>query len=165
MNITEFLEARIAEDEAAGHDASPGPWTFSDIESVGGGTIYDPTVAIAHVEWDTEPVDRRIRRTRPSRQADATGIHIARHDPARILAECAAKRAIIEIHHPHDHGGTHGDAVFCDECQWDHGDDSPRIDNQPVENFGANPCRTLLALAAVYKEHPDYDPAWSPNAR
>ena len=95
MTITEFLEARIAEDERSARDASPGPWTFSNIASVGGGTIYDPTVAIANVEWDTERVDSRIRRTRPDWQADATGEHIARHDPARVLAECAAKRVLL----------------------------------------------------------------------
>lgn len=80
----------------------------------------------------------------------------------RMIAECEAKRRIVEVHHPHDHGGDHGDAVFCDECQWDHGDDSPRIDNQPVENFGSNPCRTLAALALPYADHPDYDEAWRP---
>ena len=108
MTITEFLEARIAEDEKRA--AYYGPLTLG---------------------------------------------------MRRLLAECAAKRAIIAIHHPHNHGGTHGDAVFCDECQWDHADDTPRIDNQPVENFGANPCRTLVALAAVYKDHPDYQQEWA----
>jgi len=95
--ITEFLEARIAEDERAAQIASPGPWSYSDIESVGGGTIYDPEVAIAGVQWDTEHVDRRIRRTVPSGEANATGRHIARHDPSRVLAECAAKRALLDI--------------------------------------------------------------------
>lgn len=83
-------------------------------------------------------------------------------DPARVLTECEAKRRIVEVHHPHDHGGEHGDATFCTECQWDHGDDSPRIDNQPVENFGRNPCQTLATLAAVYADHPDYREEWKP---
>ena len=96
VTITEFLEARIAEDEQAARNASPGPWSYSSIDSIGGGTIYDATVAIAGVQWDNEPVDSRIRRARPDWQADATGSHIARHDPARALAECAAKRAIIK---------------------------------------------------------------------
>ena len=66
----------------------------------------------------------------------------------------------MEEHRPHDHHGEYGDAIFCDACQWDHGDDSPRIDNQPVDGFGQNPCQTLVALAAIYASHPDYDPEW-----
>lgn len=140
MTITEFLLARIAEDERCARNASPGPWTFSDIDSVGGGTIYDPTVAIASVEWDAERVDQRVRRTRPSWQADATGEHIARHDPARVLAECAAKRAIIGLWSDPAHIGSFtGD--------WDAGYTEAADD-------------ALRALAAVYADHPDYKQEW-----
>src|SRR5690606_37393394 len=86
--------------------------------------------------------------------------HFARHDPARVLREVKAKQAVMAEHRPHDHRGEHGDATFCDACQWDHGDDSPRIDNHPAECFGQNPCRTLAALASVYADLPDYDPDW-----
>src|SRR5690606_12435104 len=41
MNIVDFLLARIAEDEAAAHAASPGGWQYSTVESVAGGTLYD----------------------------------------------------------------------------------------------------------------------------
>ena len=109
MTITEFLEARITEDELLLDASRTGEWIVFD----------------------------------------------------RAVAECAAKRAIIDVHHPHDHGGEHGDAVFCDECQWDHGDDSPRIDNQSVEGFGTHPCRTLALLAAIYADHPDYQQEWA----
>ena len=119
MTITEFLEARIAEDERHAHKLA---------------------------ETDRRP---------------ALSIATTVNHPARVLAECAAKRAILGVHHPHDHGGEHGDAVFCDECQWDHGDDSPRIDNQPVEGFGTHACRTLALIAAVYVDHPDYKQEWS----
>ena len=78
----------------------------------------------------------------------------------RVLREVKAKQAVMAEHRPHDHRGEHGDAIFCDACQWDHGDDSPRIDNQPTEGFGQNPCRTLVALASVYADHPDCDPDW-----
>lgn len=66
----------------------------------------------------------------------------------------------MEIHHPYDHKGEHGPAVFCAECQWEHGDNSPRIDNQSVEGFGTHPCGTPAALASIYADHPDHDPAW-----
>lgn len=61
MTITEFLEARIAEDETVARDA------------------------IANGEGALDWAD----------DGDPTDIHIARHDPARVLAECAAKRAVI----------------------------------------------------------------------
>ena len=122
MTITEFLEARIAEDEAR---AGSG-WA-----------------RLGDARWETSNDGQDFL------------------TPSAVLAECAAKRAIMLVHRHHDHGGEHGDAVFCDECQWDHGDDSPRIDNQPVEGFGTHPCRTLALIAAAYSAHPDYQQEWS----
>jgi len=141
MTITEFLEARIAEDEAVARSASPGPWSFSDIDSIGGGTIYDPTVAIANVEWDNEHVDARIRRTRPNWQADATGVHIARHDPSRVLAECAAKRAVISNVGPYSCSQAH-----------------PQFD---VYHPDGHLSPVIRALASVYKDHADYQEEWA----
>lgn len=39
--------------------------------------------------------------------------HIARHDPARVLAEVAAKRAILSLHDP---GNTTSDRGWCVGC-------------------------------------------------
>lgn len=148
--ITEFLKARIAEDEATARTASPGPWTFSSIESIGGGTVYDPAVAVANVEWDNDGtrIDPRIRRRRPPRQADGTGVHIARHNPARILAECAAKRAILNIHTDRD-----GDCSRCSDYAW-----FAVLDGGDHETY---PCPTVKAIAAVYSDHPDYRKEWA----
>ncbi len=81
MTITEFLLARIAEDEA---------------------------VALA---------------------ANGPSVHAARHDPTRVLAECAAKRAIIEQAERSDSGWW--ESIY------------------------------VAILAAVYADHPDYDPSWA----
>jgi hypothetical protein len=88
--------------------------------------------------------------------------HIARHDPARVLREVAAKRATLAEHEPRvpreSDGQWHGqppDRLRCRVCaatahgQW--------------TRFIA-PCWTLLQVASVYSDHPDYDPAWSPVA-
>ena len=107
MNITEFLEARIAEDEK------------------NAGTYVEVLP-----EGDMAPLFRRV------------------------LAECAAKRAIIEEH-----------AIdldmrdpYCDTCaEWwkcEVGEGPPMV---------KYPCPTIRALTAVYKDHKDYDPEWSPN--
>lgn len=170
MTITEFLEARIAEDEKVARNASPGPWSYADIESVGGGTIYDPTVAIASVEWDVDHVDSRIRRTRPDWQADATGEHIVRHNPARVLAECAAKRAIIK---QHEQWPVYVESEPSELEQVASGlnDITYSMTRQMawlttreyVNKFGVEPptAPMIAALAAVYKEHPDYQQEWA----
>jgi hypothetical protein len=74
--------------------------------------------------------------------------HIARHDPARVLAQCAAiRRAMAE--HPEDDDG------YC-------------TDNQDIGvgwrlEHGCGwlyPCPTVRALASIWADHPDFDPAW-----
>lgn len=100
MTITEFLLARIAEDEAAADRVE-----------------FRPYLGEGAPELLT----------------------------ARVLAECEAKRQIIELHqrcNVHDHPGDECDA--CQRC----GDGS------------IWPCDTLLAVASVYADHPDFDPAW-----
>lgn len=91
MTITEFLEARIAEDEARAKYVSE----YGDT-----GGLFTPT---------------------------------------RVLAECAAKRAIIAEHAPVDPCDAH-DAMF-----------------------STITCDTIRALAAVYADHPDYQQEWAPN--
>ena len=142
--MAEFVLARLAEDEAVARE----------------------TPGVRAWECDPHPARPVIAQVVSSDGALASEVltsdaqHIARWDPARVLADIEAKRRIVEIHHPHDHGGEHGEAVFCNECQWDHGDDEPRIDNQPVEGFGTHPCQTLLALALPDAGHPDFKDEW-----
>jgi hypothetical protein len=69
-------------------------------------------------------------------------------DPARVLADCAAKRAIVELHPLYrcTHARCGGDGSHCRTC----GADVPA------------PCPTLLALAQPYADHPDYRNEWRP---
>ena len=99
MTITEFLEARVAEDEK------------------NAGTYVEVLP-----EGDMAPLFRRV------------------------LAECAAKRAIIGLHG----ADPANDKPVCLSCG-DWWDGSP-------EPF---PCPTLKALAAVYSSHEDYDSGWA----
>lgn len=136
MDIREFIAARLDEDEAAARAAADlGVGIFPD-------WIYDPgsgVVANPHrlgVVMDTGTV---------------RGTHIARHDPARVLAEVAAKRAIVAEH------ANGGELVpgkyFCTECG----------SGEPYEYPTQWPCATLRLLATVHADHPDFDPAWKPN--
>jgi hypothetical protein len=74
---------------------------------------------------------------------------IAHHDPARVLAECEAKRSIITEHQPVDCGNVrHPNGVHCSVCEYD-----------DIER-GWWPCPTLRFLAAPYSSHSDFDPSW-----
>ena len=114
MTITEFLEARIAEDQAR---ATSG-WA-----------------RLGDSRWETTEYGQDFL------------------TPSAVLAECAAKRAIIEMHGPvKDDGWISGaahDNLWCGMCG--------SIDDSP-EPF---PCATLQALAAAYKDHPDYRQEWA----
>jgi hypothetical protein len=69
-------------------------------------------------------------------------------DPDRMLAECEAKRRIVELHAERDPEGLlyPGALPTCIICG---GDD-------PYEF----PCDTVKALALPFVDHADYDEAW-----
>lgn len=113
-SITEFLEARIAEDEAVAREALEP----KNLHPYGDTRIP----AIKPDEWGGL-VDNYLGGT--------MGVHSARHDPTRVLAECAAKRAII--------GGLEPFSTLDD----------------------INAPELLSILAAVYAEHPDYRQDWA----
>ena len=66
----------------------------------------------------------------------------------RVLAECDAKRAIMDIHRDRD-----GDCARCSDYAW-----FAVLDGGEHEEF---PCPTIRALATVYADHPDYQPEWA----
>ena len=80
-------------------------------------------------------------------------------DPARVLAECAAYRAIVELHELSPYYGLdrygrwlprEGEPKFwyCD-CESDDG---------MIGRDG--PCTTLTALASIWGDHAEYDTDW-----
>lgn len=114
MTLTEFLLARIAEDEEAAR------------HSLAGDLDHLPSVT--------------------TRSGDV--IHLGITNPARVLAECEAKRRIVEDEHG---DGRDGDYIepFCRTCSDD-------------ESLTYLPCPTLRILAVVYADHPDYREEWKP---
>lgn len=65
--------------------------------------------------------------------------HVARHDPARVLAECEAKRSIVKLHYPLD-DDPEPFCWNCDEERW--------------------PCGTMVALASPYADRPGFREEW-----
>jgi hypothetical protein len=136
VTLTEFLLSRIAEDECDARDATPGPWRWLTVDEQGQAMGQrniradgDIPVMVGLIDF---PIDQR---------------HIARHDPARVLAECEAKRAAIKA--------AWGDHLQI-EGEWGYGKGSDQLE---AENDQPD---VVKYLAAVYSDHPDYDEAWRP---
>ena len=140
LTLSQFLEARIAETEGAALAAAPGPWI----------------VEHARV-WSGEPNPNKVELLifRGSRDWSSDANHIARNDPARVLATCKAHRAIVEAHPV----STEYEAEYCMTCQWDVDCDAPKHDHQ--DGAGEYPCPTLRALASIYADQPAFDPRWA----
>ena len=124
-DLVEFLRARLGEDEAVALAATAGPWHKVD----GGVTDLADAWPVSMTEYDNVDND----------QADRA--HIARHDPARVLADVEAKRRIIADR-------EHIDASAGD-TEWHSGYSDGNYD-------------ALRALALPYADHPDYDESWRP---
>lgn len=120
--LVEFLWARLDEDEALAREAPPGPWQI--------GNAVDPT----------QPCNVN---TFPSARLVADGLnwlaaeHIARHNPARVLAEITVKRELIRT--------------------W------AALSDAEIDGFALGAASKALQLhAAVYADHPDYREEWRP---
>lgn len=82
----------------------------------------------------------------------------------RVLADIAAKRAILDVHKIYVEGKrespnikyseTWKPDVGCVNCDWDN-------DCAAIEDNGY-PCETVKLLASVYSDHPDYRQEWRP---
>lgn len=140
MNITEFLEARIAEDEAAANDATGARWVV--LSGVNASMVnIDPT-NVRDEKWKYGRFGHIATTSHDAAYAE----HISRHAPARVLAECAAKRALSSLHSQASYRGQ----TVCNDCgDW--------WDGSPVDY----PCATIKIVAAVYAGHPDYQQEWA----
>lgn len=139
MTITDFLLARIAEDEkmanaALGCRAYAQDYpTRAVMYSASGDALF---------EFDE----------RQMREADHSTLALAEHfcswQPARVLAECKAKREIVELAEE-----ATGLDMTVDQDRLVGARDWPYVGDL-----------ILAHLAAAYASHPDYDPAWAPES-
>ena len=121
-DLIAFLNARLDEDKAAAAKAQKkrrSPWRVIDsirMRVISGSPNRDLVVA--------------------ETPGDGIADHIARHDPARVLREVEAKRAMLaEL--------TRWPFDYRPEC------------NDPIRLF-------VRQLAAIYSDHPDYREEWKP---
>lgn len=123
--IIEFLRTRLDEDEQVARKAGPPPWRFGDMQ-------------IRDAQGDLV-----VKHTWPQ-EAE----HIARWDPARVLAEVDAKRWMLDTLVPEVEDMD--ETLHQEFCGRDRPDAHSYIAAQ-----------LLARLAQLYTDHPDYDPAWA----
>jgi hypothetical protein len=125
-----FLRDRITEDEAAARAASPGGrWQVQETGTHGHGIVSIDEHEYGLPEYPASVFDDESGAIGPG---VLTMQHIARWDPARVLAECKAKRLVLDqldLSFEDYYLGSTGEAVVSE-------------------------------MAAVYDDHPDYDPDW-----
>lgn len=122
MNITDFLEARIEEDE---REAGSG-WS-----------------SLGDARWERDNYGRTTL------------------TPSAVLAECAAKRAIIDLWELHR---SNRDARRSPSARGAE-DERAAQDRLSAEARARVAEDALRALAAVYEDHKDYNRGWSTDAR
>jgi len=134
VTITEFLQARLDETEAAAKAATEvdGQW-FTPGPGAGEWAVRQ-NKAIVDCPAGIVVFDEGC-------PTDEQAAHIALHDPARVLREVEAGRKILAEHVPVRHQGR----LMCATC---------------LAACTFWPCPTLLALAAVHRDHPDWREDW-----
>ena len=124
LSIVDFLNARLTEDENAArlafaeHNQAEAEWT----------EIRSGAIQLGPNEDELITFDLGVSR------------HIVRHDPARVLREVTAKRALLTEHTPN--------RDICDA-------------HDPI-TLETEPCNVILALAAIYSDHESYLDEWRP---
>jgi hypothetical protein len=149
-DLIAFLRARLDEDEAVAHAAFAGPWRYNPRKQwhgLTGDPLRPTTPGEEYVAAGPLDAPVCVAATGPADelQAMADAAHIARWDPARVLAEIEASRRILDLHSPR--------MGLCDTCA---------MATVPVY---PTPCPTLGALVSAYRDHPGYDLSWTPDAK
>jgi len=145
LSIVDFLNARLADDEAAAENASQDP-DEGNVWSVGArqGTWKQE----ARIGDDREDLVFDIK-DGVCVDFDDLLAYLVRFHPARVLREVAAKRRIMERHSLSEASSI---TAYCEGCPGD------EIGYPVVE---LNDCPELRDLAAVYSDHPDYREEWA----
>lgn len=160
MSITDFLLARVAED-AERVDNIPDWYCTDSARGDGWGSRGSECDLCEQYMFDGDEASTK----------EAWRDHMEnRHDRTRVLAECAAKRSLIEIHAPIKVNYQKIKESLPPLDQRIYG---WQMDPNNFENIGEGqdcsvcstchdyPCATVRALAAVYADHESYDPSWA----
>ena len=150
-DLAEWLEAQIAEDERRARAACHDRTEIDRLSRQPIRTVEDDGVwSVGEHAMDECNVDGiGIRIYGEGGHTREQAVHIATWDPARVLAECAAKRRVIDEHHKVE---EYADPItFCSACGGhpSHGSDWP--------------CYTLRLLALPYADRSGFRDEWRPR--
>ena len=126
-DMAAYLLERIAEDEQAARGAvsdRPGSWVQGDNDAPG----WDRDLVYYHSDWSGWT----------QFDYESMAAHVARHDPARVIAECEAKRMVVQ------------------RCQW--------VRDHSYAYWGPVGLaeEVLQHLVRVYAGRLDFPPEWLP---
>lgn len=151
VSIVEFLEARLSEEQAIAEAAPGGEWTACTEDSIAGASVYDEQwVLLYPMHYDHDnALSNQPGATGPmyiERSRDELAAHIARHDPARVLAEIAAKRKVLEFW-----------------AIWNEPDSDGHLRADTWAQATRHAIKIVMyQLALIHSDHPDYDERWRP---
>lgn len=143
MTLTEFLLARIDEDDAAAAKATQGRWKLWGMT-----VLADPVGRSNHA--DGIDVAHTVTTDSQGHPRTWDADHIARWDPTRVHDECEAKRRLINDVH-HSRGDAYTQPGECAGCGTGGG-----------YGVDIDDCPTLRVLAQPYAGHDDYRQEWRP---
>lgn len=137
MTLVEFLLARISEDEARARAAIEDDSGSDEGFSGQYAALIKPPSGVGMAQGGFGEAAARMIATYAV--------------PARVLAECEAKRRIVGRH---DGGWRKSHRIPITGREW--------ISDRGCRCGEHWPCPELSALAAVYADHPAYDERWRP---
>jgi hypothetical protein len=130
--LADFLRERLAEDEALALAATPGPWEAAPYLDYPAGVLQQ----VAPLE------SRGLFDAADDFGTHADAAHIARQDPARVLATVAAHRAIVE------------------QAIWEREHLSSAPEDPEEQRSLASLEWACRQLATIYADRDGFDPAW-----
>lgn len=167
-DLVTFLRARLDEDEATAMACKFSRWKYAYgvLSGDAGPTAPIPWSMVnadgvqRHGEMEGRTWSDFAKRITIHDPEGAGLTHAARHDPARVLAEVAAKRRILDIHAPIAGACTTCCAEAIMDVHWDGEEETVVWTRHDM----AAPCPTLRALGLLYADRPNYREEWRPSA-
>lgn len=167
--MVEFIKAQLAEDvatiKAMGAEGAGRWWVGQRFDG-----SLDPDGSTVFVDVRRSDGLGYIHLGTPGMFTGPTATHIARHDPATVLADVAGKRAILaEVlswQHAYIDGGSW---LSCAQAVDPHDEDGTPGSGCADEDCAGGPCdcgldrrreMMLNALAAAYVGRPGFKPEW-----
>jgi len=167
VTIVEFVNARLDEEEQAAKAATqydPAPWESTTSDDRPTNADRDPEGISPHSGWVLNARRENLWDDEGClAMGAAAATHIARHDPARVLRDIAAKRAIVAAYLPA--GGDPHPGLPCinyegqdpaNYSEWDTCSRHIKASERRIHHD-----YVIRLLASAWSDHPDCDPAWA----